>query len=220
LGGGFVVAPPSLGTRGEYTILNGTLADLEKLPALQGLDNIETAPRPLNIGDARLVKIPEGNRNASLWRYCMRQAHCCDDFDALLDVARTFNERAFFESLEGREVVKVVDSVWRCTTEGMNRFGQTGSWSPTAEANRLVPAYPDAFLLLTYLRANNRPKREIWVANGLSEILQWPIKRLSRARRHLITLGYLELIRRPAQGRAAVYRLRSQGGQNRPSILN
>ena len=35
--------------------------------------------------------VGEGHRNRSLWRHCMREAHHCDDFDALVDIACTAN---------------------------------------------------------------------------------------------------------------------------------
>lgn len=44
LGGGFVVAPPSLSAKGRYEIIRGKLADLESLPPLRGmLDELRVA---------------------------------------------------------------------------------------------------------------------------------------------------------------------------------
>jgi hypothetical protein len=45
LGGGFVVAPPSLGARRQYEIIRGSLADLPNLPALKNAPTINRSPR-------------------------------------------------------------------------------------------------------------------------------------------------------------------------------
>jgi hypothetical protein len=61
--------------------------------------------------------IIQGQRNNTLWRYCMRQAHYCDDFDALLDVARTRNDDCLL-LLDDGELVKVAESAWGYTVTG------------------------------------------------------------------------------------------------------
>jgi hypothetical protein len=38
LGAGFVVAPPSISTKGQYEFIQGSLDDLERLPVLRDLD--------------------------------------------------------------------------------------------------------------------------------------------------------------------------------------
>lgn len=157
LGGGFVVAPPSKGSRCRYEFIEGSLDDVARLPVIRSLDEA---------GDSGQV-VQQGERNTGLWQHCMREAHHCDDLDALLDVARTYNEDALRPPLSDDEVVKTVSSAWEYTVTGQNRFGQTGSWSPTEEVNRLVTTDQDAFCLLSYLRAHNGPKREFMIANDL-----------------------------------------------------
>ena len=58
LGGGFVVASPSISQKGRYEIIAGTLDDLANLPPIQVvLDDLRAEAR-----------IPEGRRNNALFR--------------------------------------------------------------------------------------------------------------------------------------------------------
>ena len=90
LGSGFVVAPPSNGTKLEYQFIEGSLDDLDRLPVLSG---IETPSPQLSQTPILGKAVNQGGRNDYLWRHSMKSAHHCDDFDALLDVARTCNSQ-------------------------------------------------------------------------------------------------------------------------------
>jgi hypothetical protein len=91
LGAGFVVAPPWRGIKANYRFIEGGLDDLDRLPVLQNLKIAVAAAAPsLDLPPRK--SIIEGERNDRLSRYCMQQAYYCDDFDALLDVARTRNK--------------------------------------------------------------------------------------------------------------------------------
>jgi hypothetical protein len=147
---------------------------------LRGFE-IETPIAPASMPTQAVVK---GNRNESLFEQCMREAHHCGDFDALLDVAHTRN--ALYEPpMSDQEVENIAKSAWNYTERGENRFGQTGAWLPTAEVNSMVGSNQDALLLLMFLRANNGPRRTFMVANGLAKILRWGLNRFRAARRHL-----------------------------------
>ena len=78
----------------------------------------------------------------------------------------------------------------------------------------------DVFVLEAYLKANNRPDREFWVANGLANQLEWTLRRLQAARKRMIELGRVLQIRKPATGFPATYRWPSQGAQKCSPILN
>jgi hypothetical protein len=80
--GGFVVAPPSEVAKGSYSFIQGTLDDLDQLPALRNLD----LPQP------KQPSAIDGERNNKLWHHCMGAARHVENFDELLDVARTFND--------------------------------------------------------------------------------------------------------------------------------
>jgi Bifunctional DNA primase/polymerase, N-terminal len=193
LGGGFVVAPPSRGIKADYRFIQGGLDDLDRLPMLQNL-KIETAsPSPaLDLSQGK--SIIEGQRNDTLWRYCMEQAHHCDDLETLFDVARTRNEDCL-PLLDDGEVVKIAKSAWGYTIAGQNRFGQTGARIRAAEVTSMAPSNPYAFALLEYLRVHNGPDRTFIVANALAETLGWTRERFVKAR-DCLEGSHLEMVRK------------------------
>jgi Bifunctional DNA primase/polymerase, N-terminal len=192
LGSGFVVAPPSRGIKSNYEFIEGGLDDLNRLPRLRNL--------PLNNkGEATLPSnetIGEGYRNESLWRLCMKNADHCDDFEALVDVARTRNE-SFLPPLTDEEVVKIANSAWGYAQRGKNRFGRPGVFFSAEEANRLITRDPDQFVLLAFLRANNGPDSNFMVANGLAKKFGWGLGRLRAARRGLVGTN-IKMVKRPS----------------------
>jgi hypothetical protein len=199
LGGGFAVAPPSHVAKGSYEFVEGNLDDLDHLPTMvASYDH----PAPITGSFPALTPsfqqgstghVPEGRRNLSLWGHCMRQAHHCDDFDTLVDCARTFNENCE-PPLDDSEVMNVASSAWSYTERGANRFGQHGAWFPMHEITKLLRDQ-DAMVLLAFLRAHNGPWATFMCANGLAETFGWPRKRLAAARRRLIELGYIQPVR-------------------------
>jgi Bifunctional DNA primase/polymerase, N-terminal/Primase C terminal 1 (PriCT-1) len=191
LGGGFVVAPPSTTEKGSYQIIEGSLDDLDRLPVLRNLDLPKAGAK-------------QGARNKSLFEHCMRNAHHVDDFDSLLDVGRTFNDNCE-PQMEETEVMSVVQSAWRITERGDNRFGKHGAWFPLDEVTRMIDNQ-DGFVLLAFLRANQGPDTTFMCANGLAETFGWTRKRLAEARRSLIEMGYLIVLRQAGQNTPALFR--------------
>ena len=183
LGNGFAIAPPSHGTKSNYQFIEGCLDDLDHLPRLRGLpansngQSGTAAPR----GTGR---IREGARNNTLWEHCMRNAHHCDDFDILVDVARTANNQ-YLPPLPDSDVVKAATSAWGYTERGENHFGQNGVWLSTDEVNHLIKQNPDDLVLLSFLFANNGRSKPFMIANGMADRLGWPRKRLAAARKRL-----------------------------------
>ena len=142
----------------------------------------------------------------------MRFAHNCDDFDALLDVARTRNED-YLQPLTDSEVVKTAKSAWDYTERGENRFGRPGVFFEAKEATDLICSDPDAFLLLAFLCAKNGPASTFMVANGLAKQLEWTRKRLAAARRRLTGVN-IKMVHRPTTITGpALYRWIPKGGQ-------
>ena len=121
---------------------------------------------------------------------------------------------AYLDGLLGDdEVVKAATSAWDYTERGENRFGRPGVFFDADEANRLIVSDQDAFVLLAYLRANNRPDRAFMIANGMANKLGWPRKRLAAARTRLGG-SYVERIRTASSfSGAAIYQWKSKGGQ-------
>lgn len=199
LGGGFAVLPPSQGKVHPYEIIHGTIDDLAVLTPMRRFTAPSIVVPDGGIADAVSVDsrpITEGRRNDTLWQHCMHSAHHCDDFETLLDVARTRNDE-FRPPLGDEEVVKIAKSAWGYTERGENRFGQTGAWLPTAEINSLIDANPDALLLLTVLRGNNGPRSKFMVANGMKDTFGWSRQRMAKARRWLENHGYLVEVEAP-----------------------
>jgi len=155
LGGGIVILPPTISAKGQYRFIKGCLDDLDHLPHLLGLPaNVNGQTRPAAPQDTERIR--EGARNKNLWKHCMRIARHCDDFDALLDAARTRNAE-YSPPLPDDEVLKAATSALGYTERGENRFGRPGVFFDAAQVNELISDDPDLYLLLSFLRANNKP---------------------------------------------------------------
>jgi hypothetical protein len=65
------------------------LDDLDRLPVMQNIEVSVPSPPSISLDLPQSKSIIPGH---TLWRYCMEQAHHCDDPENLLDIARTRNE--------------------------------------------------------------------------------------------------------------------------------
>ncbi|MBR0685294.1 bifunctional DNA primase/polymerase [Bradyrhizobium manausense] len=199
LGGGFVVAPPSRGTKSNYQIIAGTLDDLDRLPLLQNF-----------VAETNAEVVSAGRRNNALWEHCMRQCRSCDDFATLLDVAETFNSHSLNPPLSADEVLKAARSAWSATERGQNRFGQIGAFLALEETLEMS-GDPHLLTLLAWLRAQNSPTAKFLIADGLATRLGWSLPQLRRCRKALLEMGKYEMIRPPVRGCAALYRWPQSG---------
>lgn len=195
--GGLAVAPPSHVEAGEYSFIEGSLDDLDRLPTLRNLD----LPKPEGAKD--------GERGKKIFEHLMRAAHHVDSFDELLDVGRTFNDNCE-PPMEDYRVISAAKSAWSYTERGENRFGQHGAWFPLDEVNRMI-ADQDAFFLLAFLRAHQGPDALFMCANGLAEKFGWRRQRLSEARTRLIDLGHFKPVRQAGYRTAAKFRWTRRG---------
>jgi hypothetical protein len=177
--GGYVIAPPSVTTKGTYRFIEGGLDDLDRLPIMRGLA-IDAYVEPQQ--QISSFTISEGVRNCELWARCMREAKHVDSLGTLLKVALAQNEICS-PPLDEREVEKIARSAWSYEQRGLNRFSRHGVWFETSVANHLITTDPDLFILLGYLRANNGPESEFMIADGLAETFGWGRKRLSAVRK-------------------------------------
>jgi Bifunctional DNA primase/polymerase, N-terminal/Primase C terminal 1 (PriCT-1) len=110
--GGFAVAPPSQIASGEYSFIQGSLDDLDRLPTLANLDLPEDVSSNVSLTTHLRGPVTEGERNKRLFGHCMRNAHHVETFDELLDVARTFNQFHCQPPLEDSEVIATAQSAW------------------------------------------------------------------------------------------------------------
>jgi hypothetical protein len=202
LGAGFVVGPPSTVEKGSYEFIQGSLDDLSNLPTLIDAPALVPAEAPADWGSM----CRGAGRNVALFRRSARAAHHCDDFDQLLDYAQTQNEQ-FGEPMPDTEVVKVAKSVWKMQSEGRNRFGQHGAYVPLDLSRKLARSNPDAYALYGVLKAENGPDSIFYIANGMAEtVINFGWYRLRRARKLLIELGLVVVVRPATQHCPALYR--------------
>lgn len=225
LGDGYVVAPPSRGSRGIYEIISGKLDDLDGLPVMRPLQ--VAAPIPLTNDNApgvdlstvvdisppaRVSQTREGNRNDTLWRQSMIFARHCGNIEELMGAAMQYNREEMCPALPAEEVLKIVASAWGYEVEGKNWFGYGPRVVFAAdEVDNLMDDSPDAFILLTKIRRHHWG-RDFVIANAMAEQMPgggWRRHRFAAARQYLIDKGEVEEVR-PAsrQHGPAVYRLK------------
>ena len=100
---------------GEH--VKGGLDDLDGLPVLRNLD----LPKAEGAKD--------GERGDKLFRHLMRAAPHVDDFDSLLDVARTFNDNCE-PPMEEYRMISTAKSAWGYEQRGENWFGRRKAYLP------------------------------------------------------------------------------------------
>ena len=103
--------------------------------------------------------------------------------------------------------MRTAQSAWGYTERGQNRFGQHGAWFPAEEVTSLVYDEQDVFLLLAFLRSHNGPQSTFMITNaGLARLLRWRPERVATARRRLIELGYIAMLKQAGRGHPALFR--------------
>jgi hypothetical protein len=204
LGAGYVVAPPSRAPRGRYEIIQGSLDDLDQLPVMRGLEGSLYAQAP-RISEEPSGGVPDGERNNRLFGHCMRQAHSCENLDALLNAARVFNDHCS-PLLTDDEVIRTARSAWDYTAAGRNRFGQHGAWIPV-ELSRKLARHPYACALYVVLRAENGPDSVFPIANAMAgTTINFGWRRFAQARKVVTSLGLVEKVSPQTQHKPALYR--------------
>jgi len=200
LGGGFVVAPPSLGIKGKYQFLQGNLGDIDRLPTIRALPLASKAIHPRSLAQSTLL-VKEGRRNGTLFRECMRAAHHCDDFDQLLDVARTRNAD-YSPPLTDEEVMKVATSAWRYETRGENWVGRGKVVALShRDVDLLATKYPDALALLTIVKYEHWARPKFVLSNTMAKhTLGWTLRRFKAARQRLLDCGLLRCVHPGGRG--------------------
>ena len=197
LGSGYTIAPPSWreDLEANYRFVRGGLEDLGRLPCIRCSEtSFESAPDT----------VPMGQRNDSLWRFCMTQARNCDDLEALIDVGATYAS-CFHESLPANEVERCARSAWNYETSGRNFLGmrkpQLGDGDLMMDG--LIDA-PDAYFLYHFLQRWHRGLSHFAIApRAMSDCgtLPWSWRRIAKARDVLVERGYLQQVSAPNKGR-------------------
>jgi Bifunctional DNA primase/polymerase, N-terminal len=208
LGGGQIVLPPSMGSKARYEVIHGKLDDLA------GLSTIRRAPDvPREVVTVTTPTEPfadmraNSGRNTALFdALCKEARHLPPNLDAFINRARELNQ-SFGEPMIDSRVVNTAKSVFGYLETGTLRTGEHGAWFKRPQAQELAKD-PYLAALLMWLKAENGPDAEFWVADGLAEpkYLDWPRERLQRARRRAIDDGWIVQIRKPVRRVAALYR--------------
>lgn len=199
LGGGFTIAPPSwrddIGQR--YSFVSGNLSSLPGLPFMRS-DALAGGFSQA----AEAVKI--GQRNDSLFRYCMTQARFCDDVEALIDVAITWAS-AFRDPISPAEVEACAKSAWRYECDGRNYLGLK---KPQLNAKDKIMDdlidQPEAYALyLMFQRWHSHRSHFAIAPRAMSKAGSppWHFSRIIRARDILLERGKIKEIVAPVQGK-------------------
>jgi hypothetical protein len=204
LGDGFVVAPPSMGSKGQYRFIQGKLDDLDGLPILRGTISLPNKKQntlsllsPSSIGST-LHKV-DGLRNQTLWRECMKMARGCRGIEQLMEKAMGCNIECY-EPLPADEVLKIVASAWGYEVKGSNWFGHGARVVFHAdEVDNLAAADPDAFALLTILRRHHWD-RDFFMAKPFAKSLGWTLPRYKAARNALVERGFIKCVHPGGRG--------------------
>jgi len=198
LGGGIIILPPTISAKGQYRFIEGTLDDLDRLPVLKG--STQGIKQEARIASAAITPSLTKGRNDTLFRYCLRAAHHCDDFDALLDVARTCNGE-FCSPLEDKEVVKTATSAWGYEERGDNWSGIGRRVALRhATVDRLAAQDPYALALLSLLKRLHGGRDQFALAKQAADKLGWSLPTFKAARKRLEEDGEIRCISRGGRG--------------------
>lgn len=219
LGDGFVVCPPSKGSRGRYEIIQGGLDDLDKLPKMKGVisppnkkQNTPLSAFPLPSPD-ELVKSEEGGRNNELWRECMKMARGCRNIEELMVKAMDANSQNY-HPLPADEVLKIIASAWGYEVEGKNWFGH-GQRVVVAHSivDELAAKDPRAYALLSLLQRHHWG-RDFYLTKAYAGTIGWAEKTMRAARDALVERGLIECIHEGGRGAGdpPIYRFTKIGG--------
>jgi hypothetical protein len=191
--GGYAVAPPSVAPTGWYEFLEGSLADLTRLPALK-LQQSE------NGAQQRIIRC--GMRNNELFREGLRVVRLVDDFDSLVDCLRTRNEFDCEIPLADIEVLSIARSVWEKERTGKNFVGR--SLMTLMPTNAIKQFYEEkqheALVLLNVLKAYHWEQEVFVLSRAMAESLGWHVRKFYKARKILEDKGLIKCRHRGGKG--------------------
>ena len=207
LGNGFTIAPPSWreDLAASYLFRTGGLHDVANLPTIPS-EALEAVS-----GHRASLALP-GERNQSLWRYCMAQARHCDRLDDLVDVAQTWAS-AFPEPLCAAEIERCAQSAWKYEATGRNFLGLRKP--QVTDGDRIMDDlidHPEAFTLLQMFQRWHSNRASFAIApRAMSEAGSppWSRHRIAAARDVLLERGFIEELAAPDKLRrkSGLYRL-------------
>ena len=200
LGDGFVVAPPSQGSKSRYEIIAGKLDDLDRLPVMRASEPpAETAAAPTT----PFASMRDGDgRNEALFRGALGFARNAATEEELIKMVAHANQQ-FAERLPTGDVQRITKSAWRYKRKG--RLMIPGA-EPTAvmfssDVANLSDS-PNALVLLIHLRLAHawRGGEPFALARAMARALGWPMPRFLCARQTLIDRGFLDVVHPGGKG--------------------
>lgn len=205
LGGGVVIAPPSVIPKGAYEFLDGGLDQVRNLQPAVNLNWSTDTGRTKARHDhsTNNATSAHGGRNNGLYRYLMREAVHLDDLNELDELAwdyvRNHIDRNSGHRFTDAEVSATIRSVKKTTLEGRNMFGgQPHTIMLNEIRDVLHDLGPDALFLYSYIQRMNSGREEFVVANALSDHMpsgKWARKRLVAARNALEENGLIVVVK-------------------------
>ena len=195
LGDGYTIAPPSyrpdLGR--SYGFLTGSLSDLERLPTIRA-DALDATCQQA------AEAVQEGERNNTLFRWCMAEARRCDDVEALIDAAQTW-ALALPVPMNTQEIERTARSAWGYEERGCNFIGRSRPQitSKDRAMDDLIDQ-PNALCLLLIFERYHKNKASFAIApTAMSNARNppWHRTRIAQARDVLLERQYLEEVAPP-----------------------
>ncbi|WP_298466023.1 bifunctional DNA primase/polymerase [uncultured Erythrobacter sp.] len=208
LGDGFVVAPPSEGSKAPYEFVEGSLDDIANLPRratgphtslVYNRDTPSLCLSPLPKG--RVENPAErnetgkvGTRNNELWRTAMILARQSNSLEQLMAKTMETN-RAFPEPLPAEEVLRIVASAWEYEARGENWVGSQGRATMAREE---ILAFPGSHTLRLYLllKQSHRDPEKIFAISQseVGAMLGIRQQHMSRYIGELMDQGYIKRV--------------------------
>lgn len=204
LGGGFALAPPSQSPKGGYEFIEGSLADLSRLPVMRPLEPFANDDPPVE-PECSTGDVAEGERNVTLLKICGKAAPGCASLDALISYALEMNAGGLWPALPESEVTRTAASAWKYQIEGRNGFAGDRFVNIDRSAHDIVKADPDAAYLYQLLKAEHWG-RDFCITNSWADSLPLSLERLQRARKFLLDHKLIRCVRPYKRGQAALYR--------------
>lgn len=202
LGGGFVVAPPSVGAKGQYAFVQGGLADLDRLPRLR-IDKIERQKAPKGLRPETFAR--EGQRHDTLKRALTSEIWHCDTWEDFLDRAVTIGTMHCTPPLDDGEITDLAAWFWQHKTRGLLIRPGHRHW--TQDVHDLMLTDRIAGMLLLMLRTEHPGDwQQFVIANGWAKTLGMKRDTLAAKRRKLEALGHIVLVKRATALKPALYR--------------
>ncbi|MFW7355595.1 MAG: bifunctional DNA primase/polymerase [Brucella sp.] len=206
LGDGFVVAPPSMGSKGQYQLVEGSLDDLSDLPkmsvSISDPNKKHNTPLPFSPSpplSSESSGKSDGKRNNDLWRDCMKMVRGCRRIEELMEKAMQRNQ-GFCEPLPAEEVLRIVASAWGYESEGKNWFGHGARVIVDhAIVDSLAASNPRAFALLSLLMRHHWG-REFYLTKAYASTIGWAVNTMREARDALLERGLIECVHQGGRG--------------------